>query len=154
MAITIGKRTQPSIVGDVSAEAVTLNAKGGSLSAIIKQGIRGDLSAKGACFGANIEVEPGVSCLIVAPVRSAKIMKGRIRVQKLEHGVFISFDDGTGHKVDSFTQKVLSLYEELIKEGKVGLVSAEEVRAERESDLKEIDNLLSQRRARVKSPAI
>lgn len=57
----------PTIVGDVAVDSVVLNAKGGSLSAIIKKPIRGDWHEGVQYFGANMEFDEGLSGLFMAP---------------------------------------------------------------------------------------
>jgi len=110
----------PSITGDVVVESVTLNDKGGSVSAIIKRKIRGRLKAAERCYGAMMEFQPGVSCVLVAGHRR------RIRVSKIPSGFLVQLEDGDQEVVDPTTKAVLDIYEEMLKAGKVKLLPAEE----------------------------
>jgi hypothetical protein len=110
----------PSILGDVVVDSVTLNAKGGSTTAIIKQKIRGRLRPSERCYGAKIEFQPGVSCLLVAD------RKQRFRVTRIPGGFLVAVEDGNEEVVDPTTKAVLDLYEEMLKAGKVKLLLPEE----------------------------
>lgn len=109
----------PSITGDVVVESVTVNDKGGSLSAIIKRKIRGRLRAAERCYGAKLEFEPGVSCVLVAGRQK------RVRVSKISRGFIVELVDGDQEVVDPTTKAVLDIYEEMLKAGKVKLLSAD-----------------------------
>jgi hypothetical protein len=136
------KTDESSIIGDVNAERITINDKGGSVTAILKRNLRGTLKAEKPCFGAKIELEQGVSFLLVAPGELGAAQNPvKIRVQKLERGVMISLDDGVGEVVDPMTQKVLALYEEMMKVGEVKLFTPEECETSDEEELAKIREL-------------
>jgi hypothetical protein len=111
----------PSIVGDVTAESITINAKGGSLTAILKRGVRGNLVPGKLSYGAKIEFEPGVSCVLVAPGQRRKF-----RVAKIANGFVVTLEGGEREVVDPTTKAVLAAYEEMLKAGKVKLLSTDE----------------------------
>jgi hypothetical protein len=136
------KAHEPSIVGDVAAESVTINAKGGSLAAIFKRGIRGNLMPGKRSFGAKIEFEPGISCVLIAPgqIRSEGEER-RFRVLKVPNGFVITLDDGAGEMVDTTTKAVLSIYEEMLKAGTAKLLSPDESERRLTSVLEKSKNL-------------
>src|SRR5438270_1508663 len=106
----------PSIVGDAVVEFVTVNNKGGSVSAILKRPIRGDLGADRRCYGAKIEFKPGVSCVLVAG------NQGKIRVARIGNGFVLTLDEGQQEVVDPTTKAVLNIYEEMLKVGKANVI--------------------------------
>jgi hypothetical protein len=105
-------------VGDVTAESITINAKGGSLTAILKRGVRGGLVAGKRSYGANIEFEPGISCVLVAPGQQRKF-----RVAKIANGFVVTLEGGDQEVVDPTTKAVLTAYEEMLQAGKVKLLA-------------------------------
>jgi hypothetical protein len=111
----------PSIVGDVTAESITINAKGGSLTAILKRGVRGGLVPGKQSYGAKIEFEPGVSCVLVAPGQQRKF-----RVVKIANGFVVTLEGGEREVVDPMTKAVLAAYEEMLRAGKVKLLAPDE----------------------------
>jgi hypothetical protein len=115
----------PSILGDVVVDSVTLNAKGGSTTAIIKRKIVGRLRPSERCYGAKIEFRPGVTCLLMAD------RKQRFRVTRISGGFLVAVE-GNDEVVDPTTKAVLDLYEEMLKASKVKLLSPDE--AERRLD--------------------
>jgi hypothetical protein len=150
MAHTLLKHPEASIIGDVTTEAVTINRKGGSVTAILKQNIRGELNSAQTGCGARIDFGNGVSCVVVAPgeIKTSK-RSGKIRIQRVAHGYMITLDDGSGEVVDPVTQKILSMYEEMIKAGKVKVLSPAQAHANTLSDLKAVDELIVEAKSRV-----
>src|SRR4051794_25396028 len=59
--------SQRSIIGSLPVEPVTVNQKGGSVAAILKKSIRGNLGEAASCYGAKIEFDNGMTCVLVAP---------------------------------------------------------------------------------------
>src|SRR5205809_3197889 len=136
----------PSIVGDAVVEGVTVNDKGGSLSAILKRPIRGDLNPGKQCYGAKIEFEPGVSCVLVAGG------KKRIRVAKIANGFVLTIDEGPQEMVDPTTKAILNIYDEMIKAGKVQVVPPAEAERRLADVLESIDRLGTGTRTSRKEP--
>jgi hypothetical protein len=120
-----------SIIGDVATESVTLNSKGGSLSAILKQGIRGELTAGALSYGAKIEFEPGVSCILVAPGQIKSDQQPgderRFRVLKVSSGFVITLEkEGAGEVLDPTTKAIISVLDRMLEAGRVKLLSPDE----------------------------
>ena len=125
----------PSIVGDAVVEGVTVNNKGGSVSAILKRPIRGDLNPGGLCYGAKIEFKPGVSCVLMAGDQ------GRIRVAKVGNGFLLTLEEGQHEVVDPTTKAILSLYEEMLKAGRAKLIAPAEAEHRLADVLERIEKL-------------
>jgi hypothetical protein len=120
----------PTIVGDVAVESVTVNDKGGSLSAILKRPLRADFAGGGLFYGARIDFEPGISCVLVAPGRTEakdRTGKGRkFRVQRVtRHRYVLDFGDDDREVVDPVTQATLKILEEMAKHARLTLLSRE-----------------------------
>jgi hypothetical protein len=138
----------PSIIGDVVVETVTVNDKGGSVSAIIKRKIRGHLKGTERCYGAKMEFQPGVSCVLVAG------RERRIRISKIPRGFIVQLEGGDEEIVDPTTKAVLDIYEEMLKAGKVKLLPTEEAERRLGKVLKTTEKLLAgTARSRKTSPA-
>ena len=136
----------PSIVGDAVVELVTLNNKGGSLSATLKVPLRGDLSPEKRCYGAKIEFAPGISCVLVAG------HQGRIRVVKIPNGFMLKLEDGEQEVVDPTTKAVLNLYEEMLKAGTVELLTPAEAQRRFAGVIERADRLGSGKTRRKEPP--
>jgi hypothetical protein len=123
----------PSITGDVSIEEVTINRKGGSLSAILKKSIRGSLESSVQTFGARIDFEPGVSCLLMAPGSIASEDREgharRISVQRVSLNRFIIDLTSEEEKetVDPMTKATLKILEDKLKKGDLTILTQEEL---------------------------
>jgi hypothetical protein len=125
------KNPVPTIVGDVAVESVTVNDKGGSLSAILKRPLRTDFAGGGLFYGARIDFEPGISCVLVAPGRTEakdRTGKGRkFRVQRVTpHRYVLDFGDDDREVVDPVTKATLKILEEMARTGRLTLLSQEE----------------------------
>jgi hypothetical protein len=136
----------PSIVGDAVIDLVTVNRKGGSLSAILKVPLRGDLTADEPCYGAKIEFRPGLSCVLVAG------RQGRIRVVKIPNGFMLTLEEGEQEVVDPTTKAVLNLYEEMLKAGQVGLLTPAAAERRFENVIQRIDKLQQGKTSRKEPP--
>jgi hypothetical protein len=134
----------PTIVGDVAVESVTVNDKGGSLSAILKRPLRADFAGGGLFYGARIDFEPGISCVLVAPGRTEakdRTGKGRkFRVQRVtSHRYVLDFgDDDDREVVDPVTKATLKILEEMARTGRLTLLS-QEAADKRFAKLKELE---------------
>ena len=128
----------PTIVGDVPIQSVTVNTKGGSVSAILKQGIRGSLDEQNFGFGAKMEFEHGVSCVLVAPgmVRlgalddgTASAHSAKFRVKRLSSNSYIvELEDKEAEEIDPMTKAVLTILEDQLRTGKTKILGDDEAR--------------------------
>jgi hypothetical protein len=132
LVMTTRAESAPTIVGDVPVETVAVNTKGGSLSAIIKRSLRGDFTGGASFYGARMDFEPGISCVLVAPGRTeARDHSGpdrKFRVQRVTPRRYI-IDFGDEEKdvtIDPMTKATLQILEEMAKAGKLTLLSPEE----------------------------
>lgn len=122
----------PSIVGDVPIDQVAVNSKGGSLSAILKRSIRGDLTSGADYFGAKMEFGPGVSAVLVAPMikkSRGRADPGRFRVVRVSRSRYVvDFEENNEEVIDPVTKATLELLEEMLKAGKLKLLGKDEVK--------------------------
>ena len=126
-----GAELKPTITGDLPVDTVAVNAKGGSYSAIFKRSLRGGLGEASTWFGANMEFEPGISCVLMAPGRldpSGKAKRQRqFRVKRVSnHRYIVDFDSEEEAVMHPVVKSVLSILEELVKTGKLAVDGAEE----------------------------
>jgi hypothetical protein len=138
-----GNNPVPTIVGDVAVESVTVNDKGGSLSAILKRPLRADFAGGGLFYGARIDFEPGISCVLVAPGRTeAKDRTGKGRKFRLQrvtpHRYVLDFGDDDREVVDPVTQATLKILEEMARTGRLALLG-KEAADKRFAKLKELE---------------
>ncbi|MBV9391075.1 MAG: hypothetical protein JOY96_04200 [Verrucomicrobia bacterium] len=117
--------TEPPIVGDVNVESVTVNKKGGSLSAIFKKSLQLDPGEDAQWYGAKIEVEPGVAGVLVVPGRTTTQPK-KFRVTQFASGVMINLEDEKEKGINPTVAAVLSVFGEMLKVGELPLDTPEE----------------------------
>jgi hypothetical protein len=126
------ERHEPTITGDASVDSVRVNTKGGSYSAILKQPLRQGLGGAGHWFGAKMEFEPDISCVLMAPGRlGGPADSGRkFRITRVSpHRFVIDLDDNNGAVIDPVIKSVLSVLEELAKAKKLTIESADDMQA-------------------------
>jgi hypothetical protein len=147
---------QPTIIGNVPVESVAVNAKGGSVAAILKKSIRGDLADLSICYGAKMEFEPGVSCVFVAPgeiaqARGSEARKFRVkRVSPRRY--IIDLDHEEAEMIDPLTQAMLHILERQLKDGQMKLLTDDQVTG-RLSELEQAgDRVVARARRRVNKP--
>jgi hypothetical protein len=133
----------PTIVGDVPVESVAVNVKGGSLAAILKRSLRGDFTGGAPFYGARIDFEPGISCVLVAPGRTeAKDRTGKGRKFRLQrvtpHRYVLDFGDDDREVIDPVTQATLKIMEEMARTGRLALLG-KEAADKRFAKLKELE---------------
>jgi hypothetical protein len=121
----------PTIVGNIPILPITVNTKGGSVTAILRQEIRGRVASH--AFGAKMEFEPGLSCILVAPgvedMEVGKHAQGRFRVQRISpHRYIVELEDNEEEVIDPLTRATLTVLEEQLKAKKMKLLSDNDAR--------------------------
>jgi len=140
----------PRIVGDIaSVTHVSVNTKGGSLSATLKKGIRESLSTVGdRLTAAALEFASGSSVVLLSGGMAGSGATS-IRVVRTGRNRFeIELDTGEEEEVDDLTAAFLMLKVDQFKKDRLRLlpaVSAEEWRAE-------MDEKFRQAEARAAAP--
>lgn len=143
--------TAPIILGDVVVHPVTVNQKGGSLTATLKKALRADWTvASGRLHGARMEFGNGVACVLMAPevAGTIDISTPRFHVTQVSPSRFqvdlLGEDTPT---MEPMTAALLSILKEQIKAGRRKLVPANQslktirrIRADVGARLKELDD--------------
>jgi hypothetical protein len=125
----MAENTSSPIIGDVTVAPVTLNNKGGSLTAILQRAIRGALAADIGGVGAKLVFDSGISCLLVVPAVLDPAGKHdmRVRVTRvMENRFVVDLEDEKGVKSDPMVSYILSLIEEFAQTRKILPVSGED----------------------------
>jgi hypothetical protein len=122
---------QRSIIGNLTVEPVTVNQKGGSLAAILKKSIRGNLGEADFCYGAKIEFDNGMTCVLVAPGSSPGMDdEPRFYVRRVSPSRFVIDCNVQEDAVDPITQAMLGILDKEIKAGKLEVMSDQVARNE------------------------
>jgi hypothetical protein len=132
-----------TFVGDVAAASgVTVNSKGGSLTATLKKALReklGDVADFGGQLaGAAVQFPGGPAVVLLSP---ASGLTSPIRVQQTGRNRFeIELDSGEGEEVDEVTAAFLRLKQQQFVSGELELMGpagAEQLAAEAGSQMAE-----------------
>lgn len=141
---------EPPIVGDVHVESVTVNKKGGSLSAILKKSLQIESGEDTPWYGTKIEVEPGVAAVLVVPGSTADQPK-KFRVTQFASGVMINLEDEKEKVVNPTVAAVLSVFGEMLQADKFPLNTPEEsdrVSKEAEAAAKKLEDVMKAKKGR------
>ena len=145
----------PSIKGDVHVESVTVNAKGGSLSAILKQSLRRGFIEDGAFYGARMDFEDGTPIVIIAQGFSGD--QRYLVTQIANNRYMIELEERAGKEtVDPMTKATLQILEAMATAGNLTLLSSDQTNkrlAKIQKSVAEGDKLADVLRMRLKSPA-
>jgi hypothetical protein len=142
----------PTIKGDVHVESVTVNAKGGSLSAILKQSLRRGFVEDGSFYGARMDFEDGTPVVIIAQ----RFAGGRryLVTQIADNRYMIELEEDAGKEtVDPMTKATLQILEQMTKAGKLTLLDSDETDkrlAKMQKSIAEGDKLAGVLRKRLK----
>ena len=129
------KRTEPvvTITGEVTVDDVTLNSKGGSLTAVLKKTIRSGLAMDARhCFGAKLDFAEGASCILMAAAEIGAQQRHsknapKFRVTRVSSRRFVvDLIDNKLAPVEPLTQALLSILKEQIKAGQRKFISSDE----------------------------
>lgn len=134
-----------AIIGDVAAKAdVTVNTKGGSVTATLKKALRDQLSqTTGALSGAAFRFASGEAVVLLtgtgnaAPVRVRRTGENRFEIE-------LQSDDA--EPVDAMTDAFLTLKKEAFRLGKLELsepITPEEWRGKEDAVFAEADRILA-----------
>jgi hypothetical protein len=119
-----------TISGDVIVDEVSLNQKGGSLTATLKKPIRAGLDiAAGHLSGALLKFAGGVTCVLMAPAEKSpkEDETPRFRVTRVSpHRFVVDLVEEQTAGVDRMTQAVLTTIQAQIEAGTRVLVTTEE----------------------------
>lgn len=122
---------QRSIIGSIPVEPVTVNQKGGSVAAILKKSIRGNLGEAAFCYGAKMEFENGMTCVLVAPGASPGMDDDlKFYVRRVSPSRFVIDCNVQEETVDPITQAMLQILDKEIKAGKLEVMSDQAARNE------------------------
>jgi hypothetical protein len=128
---------EPTISGDVVVHAVTVNQKGGSLTATLKKPLRADWTvASGRLHGARMEFADGVACVLMAPEAEGTIDISTPRFQ-------IDLLGKDTPTMEPMTAALVAILQEQIKAGQRNIVPADQ-------SLKTIRRIKSDVAARLK----
>jgi len=123
----------PTITGDVVVEEVTLNRKGGSLTATLKRGIRAGLNADpGLFYGARLDFAAGGACVLMAPAAksagaASEADTPRFHVTRVSpHRFVVDLVDDGAPVVDPMTEALLIILREQVKAGQRKIVPADD----------------------------
>lgn len=128
-------------MGDVEAASeVTVNTKGGSMTATLKKGLRERLGQVfGRLAGGVLQFETGQSLLLLSPGAGAGLAS--VRVQRIGRNRFeIELDTHENEEVDEVTAAFLRLKQAQFVNDELTLlppVDADELRAEADRDMAE-----------------
>lgn len=147
------KRTESvaTITGDVTVDDVTLNIKGGSLTAVLKKAIRAGLDMDARhCFGAKLDFAEGASCILMAAAeigaQQRRSNAPKFRVTRVSSRRFVvDLVDNKLAPVEPLTQALLSIIKEQIKAGKRKFVSSDEA----EHTIKHLREKSTERQSRL-----
>ncbi len=143
------RKAQPSaILGDVVAnEDVTVNTKGGSMTATLKKALRDKLGDIGASLSAAaVQFETGQAVVLLSRVPGATNTDSPLRVRKIGLNRFeVGIANAGDEDVDEVTAAFLQLKKDLFSKGKLRLsapVTADAWRAEMDEQIAAVDAAL------------
>jgi len=133
-----------AIVGDVAASAdVTVNSKGGSVTATLKKALRDQLSQKtGPLAGAALRFATGEAVVLLTGAGAAPVRVRRTGDNRFE----IELQGDVEESVDAMTDAFLTLKKEAFRLGKLELsepMTLEEWRAKEDAAFAEADRILA-----------
>ena len=141
---------QNPIIGSLVVEPVTVNQKGGSVAAILKKSIRGNLADADVCYGAKIEFENGVSCVLVAPGASPGLDdEPKFYVRRVSPSRFVIDYNVQEETVDPITLAMLGILDREIKAGTLEVMNDQVARDEIDRLVGEGDQAVAQARQGV-----
>lgn len=143
------RKAQPSaILGDVAArEDITINTKGGSMTATLKKPLREKLGELGASLSAAaLEFASGQAVVLLSRVPGAANTDRPVRVRKVGLNRFeIGIESDGDEEADEVTAAFLRLKKDLFGKGKLRLsapVTAAEWRAEMDAKVAAVEAAL------------
>jgi hypothetical protein len=146
---------QRSIIGNLTVEPVTVNQKGGSLAAILKKSIRGNLGEADFCYGAKMEFDNGMTCVLVAPGASPGADdEPRFYVRRVSPSRFVIDCNVQEDAVDPITQAMLGILDREIKAGTLEVMNEQVARDEIDRLIGEGDQAVAQAKQRAHKLAV
>lgn len=146
---------EPTIVGNIVVDQITINHKGGSPAAILKKSVRGALDSSDHSFGAKMEFAPGVSCLLMAPGEiESKDDDGHTRkilVQRVSPYRYVIDLASEEEKevIDPVTRATLKILEDKLAAGKLTPLTWDEFDSELSEVERDADRVLSERESKA-----
>ncbi|MEO2039962.1 hypothetical protein D6851_04135 [Altericroceibacterium spongiae] len=137
------------ITGDIAASAdVTINTKGGSVTAILKKSLRDRLGAlSDHLAGAALQFASGQSVLLLAGAGSGALA-GAVRVRKTGQNRFeIVLDGDEAEEIDEVTATFLRLKKDQFEKGLLNLsepMTAVDWRKQMDADLADVREVLAE----------
>lgn len=140
------------ISGDVVVDDVTVNQKGGSLTATLKKMLRTNLNtAAGYLLGARMDFAGGTSCVLMTPALEAEDSAARqLRVTRVSpHRFLVDLVEEDEATVDPMTEALLVLLQQQVTAGGREIAPAErslksirEIQANSAERLKLLDDII------------
>lgn len=139
------------ITGDIAASSdVTVNTKGGSMTATLRKPLRDLLPDKmGHLSGAALEFEGGEAVVILAGSTKRYHSPTGVQVRRVSRNIFeieMETEDGKSEEVDVVTAAFLTIKEKQLARGTLRLsdpMSAEGWRAKTDAELAEVRDMLA-----------
>lgn len=141
--------TLPTITGDIAAAAdVTVNSKGGSVTATLKKSLRDRLGRMtNHLSGAALQFANGQAIVLLAGASAGAFAGGEVRVRQTGRNRFeIEFDDDGVDEIDEVTASFLRLKKDQFEKGQLKLsapMSAEDWRKATDAQLSEARRLIA-----------
>jgi len=113
-----------SITGDIAAAAdVTINTKGGSVTAILKKSLRDRLGdVTNHLTGAALQFATGQAVVLLVGAAGGPVARGELRVRKTGRNRFeIELDDDGAEEIDEITATFLRLKKDQFEKGQLKL---------------------------------
>jgi hypothetical protein len=141
---------QRSIIGNLIVEPVTVNQKGGSVAAILKKSIRGNLGEADFCYGAKMEFDNGMTCVLVAPGASPGMEdEPKFYVRRVSPSRFVIDCDVQEATIDPITEAMLLLLDKEIKAGTLEVVSDQVARDEINQLVSKGDKIIARAKLKI-----